>query len=227
MNDFDLKKFLVENKLTTNSRISENTPSRFADKLARLVYDENPSLTDEDQVISLGHQIGKSMVDRKTLRYYFSVEEDFLSDFITAYRALQKGGSSPLAEVSDINEQGNVDVDDYMRKDGDINLDVFYRADNQSFDQASKYMTAEVYKTALDREVDRYHQDSGTPPDTTLYLYRVGAIISTNEVERYHQGLEKVARLLAPKYTGNFTRGYNVNDKHVYVELKDEVYQYL
>jgi hypothetical protein len=126
-----------------------------------------------------------------------------------------------------INEQAVVDVDDYMRKDGDINLDVFYRADDESFDQASKNMTAEVYKTALDREVERYSQDPGTPPDTTIYLFRVGAIISTDEVEKYQQALARIVQDLIPNDKIEVSYGYDRKDNHVYVELKDVVYQYL
>jgi len=223
MNNFDLKKFLIENRLTSNTRrrpimIDGMEVDRGTIDLEGIDLNDYPDFADA-YVMAADFMDGTPLTDDQLEKLTDGYIHDFIEDRLYESR--------PTSNSKVINEQATVDVDDYMRPDGDINLDVFYRADNQSFDQASDNMTVDAYKMALDREVQRYSQQGETPPDTALYLYRVGAIISTNEVERYHEGLEKVARLLAPKYTGNFTRGYNVNDKHVYVELKDEVYQYL
>ena len=223
MDNFDLKKFLVENRLTSNTRrrpimIDGKEVDRGTIDLDGIDYNDYPDFADA-YVMAADFVDGTPLTDNQLERLTDEYIHDFIEDRLYENR--------PTSTSKVINEQGNVDVDDYMRKDGDINLDVFYRADNQSFDQASKYMTAEVYKTALDREVDRYVQDPGTPPDTTLYLYRVGAIISTDEVEKYQQALARIVQDLIPNDKIEVSYGYNRKDNHVYVELKDVVYQYL
>ena len=223
MDNFDLKKFLVENRLTSNTRrrpimIDGKEVDRGTIDLEGIDPSDYPDFADA-YVMAADFVDGTPLTDNQLEKLTDEYIYDFIEDRLYENR--------PTSRIKAINEQAVVDVDDYMRKDGDINLDVFYRADNQSFDQASKYMTAEVYKTALDREVDRYVQDPGTPPDTTIYLYRVGAIISTDEVEKYQQALARIVQDLIPNDKIEVSYGYDRKDNHVYVELKDVVYQYL
>lgn len=223
MDNFDLKKFLVENRLTSNTRrrpimIDGKEVDRGTIDLDGIDYNDYPDFADA-YVMAADFVDGTPLTDSQLERLTDEYIHDFIEDRLHENRLTTNSKA--------INEQAVVDVDDYMRKDGDINLDVFYRADNESFDQASENMTAEIYKTALDREVQRYSQDPGTPPDTTIYLFRVGAIISTDEVEKYQQALARIVQDLIPNDKIEVSYGYDRKDNHVYVELKDVVYQYL
>jgi hypothetical protein len=223
MNNFDLKKFLVENRLTSNTRrrpimIDGKEVDRGTIDLEGIDPNDYPDFADA-YVMAADFVDGTPLTDNQLEKLTDEYIYDFIEDRLYENR--------PTSTSKVINEQAVVDVDDYMREDGHINLDVFYRADDESFDQASNNMTAEVYKTALDREVDRYVQDPGTPPDTALYLYRVGAIISTDEVEKYQQALARIVQDLIPNDKIEVSYGYDRKDNHVYVELKDVVYQYI
>jgi len=116
--------------------------------------------------------------------------------------------------------QAIVDVDNYMAKDGGMNLDVFYRADDQTFGQALSHMTPELFSQAIEKEIDRFEKDPGTPEGTNFYLWRVGAIISTNESEQFLGVLEKIASALAKGNPGTLTSGYIKDQNEVYVEFK-------
>jgi hypothetical protein len=219
MNNFDLKKFLVENRLTSNTRrrpimIDGKEVDRSTIDLDGIDYNDYPDFADA-YVMAADFVDGTPLTDNQLEKLTDEYIHDFIEDRLYENR--------PTSTSKVINEQAVVDVDDYMREDGHINLDVFYRADDESFDQASNNMTVNAFKTALVSEIRRYSQDPGTPPDTTFYLFRVGAIISTDEVKEYQQALADIARQLLSNDNIQVSYKHDRRHKHVYVELKNEV----
>lgn len=115
MDNFDLKKFLTENKLTSLSRLVQNqalTESsnlqenglNFAMSIAQQAFEQNPNFPQgvdgQNEILRLAKKFGLeklqnppnnlSLADAtKTLRYQFGYNEDFIDDLIQHYRDLQ------------------------------------------------------------------------------------------------------------------------------------------
>lgn len=115
MDNFDLKKFLTENKLTSLSRLVQNqalTESsnlqenglNFAMSIAQQAFEQNPNFPQgvdgQNEILLLAKKFGLeklqnppnnlSLADAtKTLRYQFGYNEDFIDDLIQHYRDLQ------------------------------------------------------------------------------------------------------------------------------------------
>ena len=75
--------------------LSEGFGSNYAEQLAQEVFDHNPNIKDENQVLNLGYNISKSDLGSRAQGIFR--DEDFPSDFVSAYFYLQKQG---LAEGS-------------------------------------------------------------------------------------------------------------------------------
>jgi hypothetical protein len=70
--------------------VAEGFGSNYAEQLAQQVFDHNPNIKDEDQVLNLGYNISKSDLGRRAQGIFR--DEDFPSDFVSAYSYLQKQG---------------------------------------------------------------------------------------------------------------------------------------
>ena len=58
--------------------------------LAEQVFDLNPGIQPENDVIGLGFDCMRKQQGIKSARYYFWYDEDFPADFVTEYRWLQR-----------------------------------------------------------------------------------------------------------------------------------------
>jgi hypothetical protein len=58
--------------------------------LAQQIFETNPNIKTENELLDLGYQTMKSEQGAKTARYYFSYNEDFPSDFVSEYFWMQK-----------------------------------------------------------------------------------------------------------------------------------------
>lgn len=64
--------------------------SNYAEQLAKSVFDHNPNLDDENKVLNLGYNMAKSDLGSRAQGIFR--DEDFPSDFVSAYFYLQKQG---------------------------------------------------------------------------------------------------------------------------------------
>jgi len=194
MDNFDLKKFLTENRLTSVTRISENTEGlRLSDKVARQLYDENPNITDEDEIINLGSAIAKRIKtgkspssqqpgvpttppvgngkNRKTVYY----DKEFTSDLVTAYRDLQRSASSPVAEQQDYTGISKLTFSykgfEEEGEDGDIYGKVVFECDQ--YPGYFIHIGASGDRVSQEQDVNiqyLYFEDVEGSPQTTLEL---------------------------------------------------------
>jgi hypothetical protein len=73
----------------------------WAEELAKTVFDMNPNLSTDgraDELLDAGYKIAVERVGKKRAQYDFSYDEDFSSDFVTAYGWLQDGGNPETGE---------------------------------------------------------------------------------------------------------------------------------
>jgi hypothetical protein len=76
----------------------------YYEQLAQQTFDINPNLTDENEILNLGYKIAKGELGSRAQGMFR--DEDFPSDFVSAYGYLKKQG---VAEGTDINNLVNVD----------------------------------------------------------------------------------------------------------------------
>ena len=86
-----------------NKGVAEGFGSNYAEQLAQEVFNHNPNIKDENQVLNLGYNISKNDLGRKAQGIFR--DEDFPSDFVSAYFWLQKQGVT----------EGNRDLDAYEK----------------------------------------------------------------------------------------------------------------
>lgn len=73
----------------------------YAEKLALQVFQDNPNLTAKgraEEVVDAGWPLAVKELGRKRAEYEFSYDEDFTSDFVSAYAWLQDGGNPETGE---------------------------------------------------------------------------------------------------------------------------------
>ena len=86
---------------------------RSAEELAKTVFDMNPNLSTDgraDKLTDIGYKIAVEQVGKKRAQYDFSYDEDFTSDFVSAYGWLQDGGNPETGE----------DGEEYTKKYGHL-----------------------------------------------------------------------------------------------------------
>jgi hypothetical protein len=65
--------------------------SKYAEKLAQYVYNVRPNLNSEDDVLNIGYKVAvQDLASQTRAVSLFSRDQDFPSDFVSAYRYLQK-----------------------------------------------------------------------------------------------------------------------------------------
>lgn len=82
-------------------KVVESFGSRYAEKLAQAVYDENPNLDTSGHHLALtgaGFTAASAELGAKKARNLFAYDEDFADDFIGAYQYLQQGGAAHVRE---------------------------------------------------------------------------------------------------------------------------------
>jgi hypothetical protein len=75
--------------------------SNYAEQLAQQVFDENPNLDttgQADEVMDAGFAIAREQMGSKRAQSIFAYDEDFPSDFVSAYAYLQQGGADHFKE---------------------------------------------------------------------------------------------------------------------------------
>ncbi len=88
----------------------------YYEQLAQQVFDTNPNLTDENEILNLGYKIAKGELGSRAQGMFR--DEDFPSDFVSAYSYLQKQG---------VAEGSNPEYDDEAGM-ADNNLETLKRA---------------------------------------------------------------------------------------------------
>lgn len=58
--------------------------------LAVQIFETNPNITDENELLSVGFEQMRKESGLKTTRYYFWYNEDFPSDFVSEYFWMQR-----------------------------------------------------------------------------------------------------------------------------------------
>ena len=58
--------------------------------LAKEVFEENPNIISEDQVLNIGFERLRKQEGSKSARYYFWYHEDFPADYVSEYFWLQR-----------------------------------------------------------------------------------------------------------------------------------------
>ncbi len=87
--------------------------SAWAEELAKTVFDMNPNLSTDgraDELTDIGFKIAVEQVGKKRAQYDFAYDEDFTSDFVSAYGWLQDGGNPETGE----------DGEEYTKKYGHL-----------------------------------------------------------------------------------------------------------
>jgi hypothetical protein len=85
--------------------------SKYAEKLAQYVYNVRPNLNSEDDVLNIGYKVAvQDLASQTRAVSLFSRDQDFPSDFVSAYRFLQKRRG-----VTENNQRGDSLVTDSLK----------------------------------------------------------------------------------------------------------------
>ncbi len=83
--------------------IEEGFGSQYCEQLAQETFNEYPDLDasgSAEEVLDAGWKIAASDMGVKKARYLFAYDEDFASDFVSAYAWLQQGGAAHVDETA-------------------------------------------------------------------------------------------------------------------------------
>jgi len=92
--------------------------SNYAEKLAQYVYNVRPALNSEDDILNIGYKVAvQDLASQTRAVSLFSRDQDFPSDFVSAYRFLQKRRG-----VTENNQRGDSLVTDSLKimKGGEV-----------------------------------------------------------------------------------------------------------
>jgi hypothetical protein len=85
-----IREYLEGKQLQTVDE-ADDSGSNYAEKLAQYVYNVRPALNSEDDVLNIGYKVAvQDLASQTRAVSLFSRDQDFPSDFVSAYRFLQK-----------------------------------------------------------------------------------------------------------------------------------------
>ncbi len=88
-------------------KVAEAFGSNYAEQLAQQVYENDPELDasgEADEVMAAGFAIAREELGIKRARHTFAYDEDFPSDFVSAYAYLQQNGSAHVDEGAELKQ---------------------------------------------------------------------------------------------------------------------------
>jgi hypothetical protein len=101
----------LEGKQTQGVNEGPEFGSKYAEKLAQYVYNVRPALNSEDEVLNIGYKVAvQDLASQTRAVSLFSRDQDFPSDFVSAYRFLQKRRG-----VTENNQRGDSLVTDALK----------------------------------------------------------------------------------------------------------------
>jgi hypothetical protein len=124
--------------------------SYYDEKVAQQVFEQDPDITSEDEVLNRAYAIVKADQGNKFARYKFNYDEDFPSDIVSNYFHLKNQG---VAEgPADEPVHPNDDADDKRWDDMDESEDSMDNAEIKEPQQASTREIAETVMSFCDKE---------------------------------------------------------------------------
>ncbi len=95
----------ILNDLQSDQGVAEGAEfgAYYYEQLAQQVFDTNPNLQDENEILNLGYKIAKGELGSRAQGMFR--DEDFPSDFVSAYGYLKKQGVAEEAENKDMTGQ--------------------------------------------------------------------------------------------------------------------------
>lgn len=96
--------------------------ANYAENLAARVYENDPDLQSEDDILNAGFVIAKEELGAKRAQYNFAYDEDFASDYVSAYRWEQRNQINEIstATLDKYTKAANADFD--KAKEQDLNM---------------------------------------------------------------------------------------------------------
>ena len=94
--------------------------ANYAENLAARVYENDPDLQSEDDILNAGFVIAKEELGAKRAQYNFAYDEDFASDYVSAYRWQQRNQVNEIstATLDKYTKAANADYDK-AKEEGD------------------------------------------------------------------------------------------------------------
>jgi hypothetical protein len=140
--------------------VSEESPSGayYYEKLAQKVFDENPNLDTSgraEEVMDAGFKIAVVDLGKKQAQGLFGYDEDFPSDFVSAYSELKRGSNEESKEGFDLDDY----VDKSWKDDDEDDFD-FSKKDLKAMKRKEKDPADEDIPKE-DFEIDRIRKLSG------------------------------------------------------------------
>lgn len=99
--ELDGKIFLTKKPNDDEQSLAEEGDGYYYEKLAKKVFSDNPNLDTSgraDELLDAGYKYAVDDLGRKRASRFFSYDEDFPSDFVSAYGWLQKNSEGSLEE---------------------------------------------------------------------------------------------------------------------------------
>ena len=91
--------------------------SYYDEKVAQQVFEQDPNITSEDEVLNHAYAIVKADQGNKFARYKFNYDEDFPSDIVSNYFYLKKQGVTEATKLpAQSRELGGQEFQDYMTR---------------------------------------------------------------------------------------------------------------
>jgi hypothetical protein len=187
-----VEKMLEENPPEAFGEASEGPGMYYSEELARKVFAQNPNLDatgKADAVLDAGWPFAVADLGKKSAQYKFVYDEDFPSDFVSAYYELQNQGVKEAAgkrPVAPDPQNYDSDWDYYNDQDEDEMKDDDVDYENM-IDEASLAAMRDYFSrpdgntVAVDREygAPERKQPANVPPEIQALInkmYRVGKI---------------------------------------------------
>ena len=88
--------------------------ANYAEQLAQKVFDVRPKLASDDDILNIGYKIAvQDLMSQVRANHLFARDQDFPSDFVTAYSYLQKQGMTEAEVDSDGHSVDHADSGEY------------------------------------------------------------------------------------------------------------------
>ena len=87
--------------------------ANYAENLAARVYEDDPEIQSEDDILNAGFVIAKEELGAKRAQYLFAYDEDFASDYVSSYRWEQRNQVNEIstATLDKYTKAANADYD--------------------------------------------------------------------------------------------------------------------
>ena len=176
--------------------------ANYAEQLAQKVFNVKPKLASEDDVLNIGHKVAtQDLMSQVRANYLFARDQDFPSDFVSAYYYLQKRNLNEFAPVG--GDDREPDEEEILRQLAKM----WWLGTEQEMAKAQKTLAAMGWEIG---------QDESGDDDAGVFVIRAGDEHGDSYIAFNHSDLEELNEAYN-NYQANrtgFSRGQRDDERH-------------